>query len=360
MNQILRYTLILLVGLLMACESDIAMVGDQTDDLLWLEHKGAQMPIWVEGNPANNTMIIILHGGPGGNALVYNDLLKVMSDGLEENYLLAYWDQRSSGNARGNYDKEAVSLNQMREDLDLVVDLMKDQYGAGLKVFLLGHSWGGYLGNYYLLSKLSQNKITGWIDVDGAHNIRKLTLDGLAFMEEISAQQIQAGSEFKEDWEEILDFVQNFDTTDLNEKDRFLEVNTKAAAAEVLVFRDDLIQANIPDLEGLWQHLAGANHPLTGLTNSYQIARTQLLDEAIDLPLTNELDKIKIPALLLWGKYDFIVPPSLGEEMLENLGTPDDRKSLVIYENSGHSPMDGDAEAFTQEVIDFVEIYRQQ
>ena len=359
MNQLLRYSLIVLAGLLMACESDIAVVGDRTDELIWLEHKGAQMPIWVEGNPANNTMIIILHGGPGGNSLVYNDLLKVMSDGLEENYLLAYWDQRSSGNARGNYDKEAVSLNQMREDLDLVVDLMKDQYGAGLKVFLLGHSWGGYLGNYYLLSKLSQNKITGWIDVDGAHNIRKLTLDGLELMEEISTQQIQANTEVKEDWEEILDFVQNFDTTDLDETDRFLEVNAKAGAAEVLAFRDDLIEATIPDLEGLWQHLAGANHPLTGLTNSYQIARTQLLDEAIALPLTNELDKIKIPALLLWGKYDFIVPPSLGEEMLENLGTPDDRKSLIIYENSGHSPMDGDAEAFTQEVIDFVEIYRQ-
>ncbi|MEL6253898.1 MAG: alpha/beta hydrolase [Bacteroidota bacterium] len=360
MNRILLYTLLFLSGLQMACESDVISTGSRVDELIWLEHKGAQMPVWVEGNSANNTLVIILHGGPGGNARVYNDLLKVMSDGLEENYLVAYWDQRSSGNSRGNYDKEAVSLNQMREDLDLVVDLMKDQYGAGLKVFLLGHSWGGYLGNYYLLNKLSQNKITGWIDVDGAHNIRKLTLDGLVLMEEIATQQIQADTEVINGWQGILDFTQNFDTTDLDDTERFLEVNAKAGAAEVLAYQDELIDASIPNFEDLWQHIAGANHPVTGLTNSYQIARTQLLDEAIGFPLTNELDKIKIPTLLLWGKFDFVVPPSLGEEMLDKLGTPDDRKSLVIYENSGHSPMDGDGAAFTQEVIDFVENYRQQ
>ncbi|MEM6801238.1 MAG: alpha/beta hydrolase [Bacteroidota bacterium] len=354
------YISLLAILLFSACKEKLPEDPNFINDLYWLEHKGAQMPIWLDGNSENNTLILILHGGPGGNSLVYNDVLPTFSKNLEERYMLAYWDQRSSGNARGNYDKEAVSLVQMSEDLDSVIELLRDRLGSDLKIFLLGHSWGGYLGNYYLLNKLSQDKISGWIDVDGAHNIRKLSFDGLALMDQIARQQIAADTEQQEEWREILDFVTDFDTTEVLDTDDFIEINIRAGRAEVLAYRDDLIQVNVPELEGLWRHLAGANHPLTGLVNSYQITRTNLLDEAIDLPLTDQLDKIKVPTLLLWGKLDFIVPPSLGEEMLEKLGTPEERKSLIIYENSGHSPMDGDAEDFVQDVIEFIELYREE
>lgn len=354
------YISLLLVLFSFACKERVPEGSNFINELFWLEHKGAQMPIWIDGNKENNTLVLILHGGPGGNSLVYNDVLPIFSQNLEEKYMVAYWDQRSSGNARGNYDKDAVSLGQMSEDLDLLIDLLRDQLGADLKIFLLGHSWGGYLGNFYLLNKLSQDKVSGWIDVDGAHNIRKLSLDGLALMDEIAGQQIEANSDQKDEWEKIREFVADFDTSGVLETDDFLDINIQAGKAEVLAFRDDLIQVSEPDLEGLWRYLVGANHPLTGLVNAYQMSRTKLLDEAIALPLSDQLDKIKVPTLLLWGRLDFIVPPTLGEEMLAKLGTPDERKSLIIYENSGHSPMDGDAEAFVQDVIDFIELYREE
>ena len=31
-----------------------------------------------------------------------------------------------------------------------------------------------------------------------------------------------------------------------------------------------------------------------------------------DIALTDSLFKIEIPTLILWGKYDFVVPPALG------------------------------------------------
>jgi len=168
--RIIPYVLIGLVSFLsFSCEEAIVANG-RVDDLLWLENKGAQMPIWVEGNASSKTFVLILHGGPGGSSLVYNDVLVEMAAAFEDEYAVAYWDQRSSGNAKGNYDKEQLSLEQMEEDLDLVIDLLKHKYGSDISLFLLGHSWGGYLGNYYLRDKLKQLKVNGWIDVDGAHN----------------------------------------------------------------------------------------------------------------------------------------------------------------------------------------------
>jgi len=344
--------------LISSCKQDSPNANGQVDDLLWLENKGAQMPIWVQGKASSETFILFLHGGPGGSSLVYNDVLDEMSEGLEKQYAVAYWDQRSSGNAKGNYDKEDVSLEQMKDDLDQVIDLLKHKYGTNISVFLLGHSWGGYLGNYYLLDKIKQQKVKGWIDVDGAHNIRKLSLDALALMQEVAEQQIQAQSAQKEDWEKILEFATEFDTTKLDERDSFLEINAQAGKAETLALLDELVQTGSSNLNGLWQNISGANHPLTGLTNNIQLQKTRLIDEAIDFPLSDELDKIKIPALLLWGKYDFVVPPSLGEEMLANLGTLEDRKSLIIYEASGHSPMGTETEDFIQDLVDFIEVYK--
>lgn len=356
--RILNYILIGLISFAScSCEEDVVATG-QVDELLWLENKGAQMPIWVEGKASSKTFILILHGGPGGSSLVYNDVLVEMANAFEQEYAVAYWDQRSSGNAKGNYDKEQVSLVQMEEDLDLVIDLLKHKYGSDISLFLLGHSWGGYLGNYYLRDKLKQLKLNGWIDVDGAHNLEKLTLDGLQLMEEVASEQIRAESSQKESWQEVLDFATDFDTSNLAEVDRFIEVNTMAGKAESLALLDGLTQEAVVELSGVWRNLAGPNHPLTGLTNAFQLTRTKLLDEAIAFPLTDELGKVKIPSLLLWGKYDFIVPPSLGEEMLDKLGTPDARKSLIIYEDSGHSPMGSDAEGFIRDVMDFIDLYK--
>ena len=65
-----------------------------------------------------------------------------------------------------------------------------------------------------------------------------------------------------------------------------------------------------------------------------------------------------MPSLLLWGKWDFVVSSTLGEEALKNLGTPDEDKSLVIFDRSGHSPMQAEPEKFVNAVLDFVEKYK--
>lgn len=53
-----------------------------------------------------------------------------------------------------------------------------------------------------------------------------------------------------------------------------------------------------------------------------------------------------------------MVAPSLGAEMMEELGTPAADKSLVIFEESGYSPMVSETEEFVDQVIQFIEEYR--
>jgi pimeloyl-ACP methyl ester carboxylesterase len=76
-------------------------------------------------------------------------------------------------------------------------------------------------------------------------------------------------------------------------------------------------------------------------------------DETEAAAMTGRLDEITVPSLFLWGKYDFVVPPALGESAFSLVSSQD--KELVVFERSGHSPMDTEPEGFVVAVEGFVE-----
>jgi len=83
-----------------------------------------------------------------------------------------------------------------------------------------------------------------------------------------------------------------------------------------------------------------------------------IVEENLTKPLTPKLKTITLPSLLLWGKYDFVVPPSLGEEMLEELGTPIADKSLILFEQSGHGMEGSELDKLVVEISNFIEQYK--
>ncbi|MCB0521184.1 MAG: alpha/beta hydrolase [Lewinellaceae bacterium] len=354
----LLYVLTLLLGLLIlhGCQKD-EIIGENVSDLLWLENKGAQMPILVEGNTASKTFILILHGGPGGSAKVYNETYKALSDPLEKRYAVAYWDQRQAGNTRGHGKLDDLNVETVVGDLELVVGLLRYRYGQDISIFLFGHSWGGYLGNAFLAKNENQAQVKGWIDVAGAHNIWKLTVDGVELMKTVAQDRIDANSSRKKSWEGIRDFADEVDTS-VPDEDVTLKVNAKAQEATGLAVSDDLIGSHSPSGKEFLNIFFSDYSLISQFTNTLQTARSDLWQEILDAPLTGKLHDIETPALLIWGEYDFVVSPTLGQEMLDSLGTPDEDKSLHLFNNAGHSPMDADIGKFVDLIIDFVEKYK--
>jgi pimeloyl-ACP methyl ester carboxylesterase len=66
---------------------------------------------------------------------------------------------------------------------------------------------------------------------------------------------------------------------------------------------------------------------------------------------------LPLPTLLpLWGKYDFVVPPQLGVDAHRLISSPE--KRFILYESSGHSPMNGEGASFAEDILDFVNTYK--
>ena len=110
------------------------------------------MPIWVRGNANAETFILFLHGGPFDTA-IENAVWEHFAP-LYEDYAVVFFDQRGGGYAHGN---QLVNLNEAQfvEDVEMVFDLIQDKYPQMKSTFLMGHSYGGYLGTCLLYTSPS-------------------------------------------------------------------------------------------------------------------------------------------------------------------------------------------------------------
>ncbi|MBO6518127.1 MAG: alpha/beta hydrolase, partial [Bacteroidia bacterium] len=331
MNKIAS-TIILIASLLLAS----CGTGDiKQGEVLYLRNKGADMPAYVYGNTGSKVFVILLHGGPGGNGLEYRSGNYV--EQLEKEVAMVYWDQRGQGNSRGNNHKEELTMDLLLDDLDQLVRVVKERYGNDISLFLLGHSWGGTYGTKYMMSQKRQDQFKGWIEADGAHDIPRLNVEAIKMFIAIGEDQVAKGNKVSE-WNEILDFARGVDTLNITEEQGG-QINSHGHSAEGLL--DEIKQGEADGIQMPFRN------PTDGITGSLagSFTANRLLTSGIeDIALTDSLYKITLPSLFLWGKYDFVVPPQLGIDAADLVSSTD--KQLIIYDASGHSPMNGEGPAF--------------
>jgi pimeloyl-ACP methyl ester carboxylesterase len=66
------------------------------------------------------------------------------------------------------------------------------------------------------------------------------------------------------------------------------------------------------------------------------------------------LEKIQVPALVLWGAHDEVIRPEVGRSAAARLP----HSEFVLLANSGHLPMEEEPEAFLRAVLPFLERHR--
>ncbi|MFY0671786.1 MAG: alpha/beta fold hydrolase [Bacteroidia bacterium] len=324
----------------------------QVNDHFYVKSDGANLPVQIQGNLNSKVLVFVLHGGPGGDATIYNEATKTFSDQMEQKYAMVYYDQRGSGISSGKYRKrEELSINQHVLDLDRVIAATMFKYGNDHKVFLMGHSWGGTLGTAYLLAPGLQDNIDGWIEVDGAHNFDG-TPEIVEMFKQYAPEMINDGFS-TEYWQEVLDFVNNLDT--VSDAD-ITKLNSYGHGTEQYLANDGFITGEDNFNELLTYSYRSKHNSITANVNLFFTASgLGMFDEVSNTNFTDELHNINIPCLFLWGKYDFVVPPALGIEAYQKVSTPPKQKRMVIFETSAHSPMINQPQAFTDQVIQWIE-----
>ena len=310
-----------------------------------LRNDEATMPVVVRGNIASHTLVVFLHGGPGGTAL--KKIGTRTFSKLEEYYGVVYWDQRGGDGASGGTNKKWMNLNQYIEDLDLLVDQLTYRYSAS-SIFLMGHCWGGGLGIAYLMNTQRQAKIAGWIDVAGAHNNPKgdsLSAEGV---KKFAAKMI-AGNKNACYWKRALLWYQCNPAFTSDQLMHYTYV--RKSNGYQLVEGDSL---------GLFPCYTKKDlllHPVRYIRYyaNYYNTLTRFVISGINL--TSEMHRITLPALIIWGEEDGLIPVAMAKEAYEVLGTNKEDKYLVTFENTAHTVYYEQPVKFVQSVKTFVDQY---
>lgn len=322
---------------------------EKADDIepFFFRTDGADLLVDIDGNIASNVFIVYLHGGPGGGSFAYNQ--GYFSDELEEEYAMVYLDQRGNGASQGNYDKEDLTIEQNSKDIYQLIQFLKAKYGNDISLFLAGHSWGGLTSAHALINTNLQEDVLGWIEMNGAHDLEKTYIEATKMFQKFANKEI-ANENNLDFWEPILEEVNKIDTLDITEENQGY-LNSTAFKAEK---KFDLTSTE----EGsIVLPFSPRNYGFGLVTKASNLFGNPILGEdSYSYNLTERLDEIEIPCLFLWGKYDFVVPPALGESAYNLVSTTE--KELVIYETSGHSPMVNEGELLTQKVKEFIELYK--
>lgn len=120
---------------------DFSVAATTADDqaLPYVELDSYRFHTETFGNPAN-PVIVVLHGGPGGD---YRSILTLSE--LKDEYFVVFYDQRGSGLSPRVEAKE-LTLDRYIADVNLFVE----HFSPGKKVRIIGHSWGAMLASAYI------------------------------------------------------------------------------------------------------------------------------------------------------------------------------------------------------------------
>lgn len=326
----------LICAVMMACSgvnADAITSRVTVNTTEYLDSDGAKLFLLVRGSDRRAPVLLWLHGGPGG---AERPLFRYFNGELEDHFVVAYWDQRSTGRSfDADADPHLLTVDRHLADLDVVVDHLRHVFAAD-KIALVGHSWGTALGLLY--AQRHPDKVSAFIGVAQVVSTR-------------AGQQVQ--HEF------VLDeATRRHDSAVLEKLQRLGPPPYRSAAdvlaAERLADRYGAIFHNPPNQ--MWVMVRGV---LGGLVTPWEIPRfirgnnvslEAMNDELLNLDLARTVPSVDVPVIFMLGRYDRHVDAATASAYFEALRAP--VKRLVWFENSAHNIPFEEPDLFNAAVVD--------
>ena len=287
-----------------------------------IELGGYDQAVLIRGEDVSKPVLLFLHGGPGMPAMY---LAHAFQRPLEADFIVVQWDQRGAGKSyRSDLDLETLRVSQLLSDATQLVDTLRSRFSQE-KVYLVGHSWGSYLGT--LLAQSIPDHLWAYVGVG--------QVVGGPQVDSLQAEFIRREAEARGVPEALED----------------LETQGTAGHEKWLFrFGAELTGATswVPLLlTGLWA-------PEYNLRDVFRVApgsstsSARMVHDVIDRPIGTEVTSYSIPTFFFTGRSDWTTPHPLISEFYERIEAP--HKELVWFEESAHFPFFEEPARFAEEL----------
>ncbi len=286
---------------------------------------GIDQWISVRGFDRRNPILLFIHGGPGFPAMPTSWSYQ---RGWEEYFTVVQWDQRGTGKTYVTNDPAQVgptmTPERMIADTEEMIDWLRREFGKQ-KIFVLGHSWGSYLG--LEIARRHPEWLHAYIGMGQATNSRESERRGWQFAidharragNEAAARELQSIAGYEKADRLSLEAVE------LQRK--WLGVYGGAVRGRKRFDHEIVGTALAPEY---------SDADVTSIWTASDFSEQRLLSAVLTVDFST-VAALKCPLILFNGRDDYNVSASLAAEWFERLAAPS--KTLVWFERSAHDIM---------------------
>jgi len=124
-------------------DADGVSVPGSVASLERMQLGGVPQSVLLRGRSARNPVLLFLHGGPGMPAMC---LAHAWQRPLENEFVVVQWDRRGAGKSYfGDIPARHLTVRRLLDDAYELVNILRGRFAQD-RIFLVGHSWGSYLG----------------------------------------------------------------------------------------------------------------------------------------------------------------------------------------------------------------------
>ena len=296
-------------------------------ELRMIPINGTELAVMIRGADRNNPVLLCVTGGPAGSEI---PLIRKYETELEKHFTIVHYDQRGAGKSFSfKEDYKDINYHQHVDDLIALTEYVREYLNKD-KVYIMGHSYGTYLGS--LAADEKPEYYEAYIGIGQMADTAKAEYYSLESC--IEAAKEKNNIRDVKYLESIRENVRNG------------EMYTPRAFVHKYKFAEREDHHEMSDL--MKNILFGPEYNLMdGIKMFYAAGKyaMPLAMQAVKEPLTDVIKENKIPSYYLLGKYDGMTHTAAAKEYFDSLGG-DVEKEFIVFENSAHSPQIEENEKF--------------
>lgn len=314
---------------------------------------GIDQWLHFRGQDIANPVLLFLHGGPGAAGIAFG---RQMQNAWEKNFTVVQWDQRGGGKTFTSNLPSVVAptmtIEQYITDTKDVIDYLCSRLNKR-KIVLLGHSWGTYLG--IVSAARYPEQIAAY--VGSGQIVHPVEYEALAYdlvlniarrrNDQAAIRQLTGISRPPSSPDQFINSNKIINLLFIKYMNNIYGAEAKhpsilGAYLDALCSPEYTLRDMMSIHKGAF-YCRDAMFGPNSVPGKSAVRHVDVRSEGLDF---------KVPIFFLLGRHDYATPSIAATQYFDSIRAP--VKKLIWFENSGHSPMIEEPDAYEQALTEHV------
>ncbi len=319
-------------------------VPNSISEKTWVSINGTEQGMFIRGRDARKPVLLFLHGGPGMPEYFMFDKYET---GLEDHFVVCYWEQRGAGlSYHPGEAAQDITVEQLVRDTASVAQYLRERFGRQ-KVYLMGHSWGSFIG---IQSAASNPEL--YEAYIGVSQISDQARSEMLAYDYLLDQYSRIGNSGR---------VAELQQFDVHSSEAALDSFSTSALRDTAMHELGVGSTRTMNsvITGIFLPVMEcAAYTLGEKVNiwrakSFLNSQTDLHRQMMETDLSETARHFTIPVYFMAGLHDYTVNYDLQRQYFDAVDAP--RRGFYSFENSAHSPLFEEPQRFLDAIEQIVE-----